>query len=239
MKVYLDNNVIIDIEQGKYEINDFLSLSDIDYYYSESHIGELLEARDNPKVSQKKRLDLISEICKQNCILTGALDLPEIIQMDVKGMYKIVDNPLRDMINNEIMDASDTFELLREIIGLDSREFNNEGPEEVLRIIDARMTTKIGIGLIPYLTVSEAYGGKVLYYNLLKIVDVANYWSDKKTSHSDIARLYDASHAYSAQICDVLVSNDRKMRYKIKAIYSFLGVKTIVLSTQEFFSRYR
>lgn len=68
---------------------------------------------------------------------------------------------------------------------------------------------------------------------------MANYWSDKKTSHSDIARLYDASHAYSAQICDVLVSNDRKMRYKIKAIYSFLGVKTIVLSTQEFFSRYR
>ena len=66
------------------------------------------------------------------------------------------------------------------------------------------------------------------------MIDSANYWGDKKTSHSNVARLYDASHAYFAQICDVLVTNDKRMRAKTKAVYSFLDVNTNVVSTNEY-----
>ena len=63
---------------------------------------------------------------------------------------------------------------------------------------------------------------------------MANYWGEKKTNHSDVARLYDSSHAYFAQLCDVLVTNDMKMGMKVKAVYSFLNVKTMVMSANEF-----
>lgn len=57
---------------------------------------------------------------------------------------------------------------------------------------------------------------------------------DKPTDHSNIARMHDASHAYFAQLCDVFVSNDKKMRYKTEAVYSYLGVDTRVESGEEY-----
>ena len=49
-----------------------------------------------------------------------------------------------------------------------------------------------------------------------------------------IARLYDSSHAYYAKLCDVLVSNDKRMRYKTMAVYDYLGISTTVMAADEF-----
>lgn len=236
MRVYLDNNVLVDIEQGIFKVEDFLAQPNTKYYYSDAHLGELLEARGNSKVSQEGRLDLISRICGQNCILSGVLNDPEFIQKDVREMYRIADTPLRSVINSMAAKGANIFEKVRIELDFESRQFNNESPEKVLGIIDERMKEKLGIGLIPYLLSSEAFGGKVLYYTLLNIIDTANYWGDDKTNHSEVARLYDASHAYSAIICDALVTSDRRMMAKVKAIYSFLGIKTKVLSVKEYLS---
>lgn len=236
MRVYLDNNVLIDIVQGNLNEEEFLSKPNTEYYYSDAHLGELLEARGNSKVSQEGRVDLISRICGQNCILSGVLNDPEFIQMDVREMYRIADTPLRSVINSMAAKGANIFEKVRIELDFESRQFNNESPEKVLGIIDERMKEKLGIGLIPYLLSSEAFGGKVLYYTLLNIIDTANYWGDDKTDHSEVARLYDASHAYSAIICDALVTSDRRMMAKVKAIYSFLGIKTKVLSVKEYLS---
>lgn len=236
MRVYLDNNVLVDIEQGIFKVEDFLAQPNTKYYYSDAHLGELLEARGNSKVSQEGRLDLISRICGQNCILSGVLYDPEFIKKDVREMYRIANTPLRTVINTMAAKGANIFEKVRIELGFESREFNNESPEKVLGIIDERMKEKLGIGLIPYLLSSEAFGGKVLYYTLLNIIDTANYWGDNKTDHSEVARLYDASHAYSSIICDALVTSDRRMMAKVKAIYSFLGIKTKVLSVKEYLS---
>lgn len=236
MRVYLDNNVLIDIVQGKLNEEEFLSKPNTEYYYSEAHLGELLEARGNPKVSQEGRLDLISRLCGQKCILTGVLNDPEFFQKDVEEMYRIVDTPLRSAINAMAIKGGNIYEKVRIELGFESRQFNNEPPEMVLEIIDERMQDKLGIGLIPYLLSTEAFGGKVLYYTLLNIIDTANYWGDIKTNHSDVARLYDASHAYSAMICDALVTSDKRMMAKVKAIYSRLNVSAKVLSVKEFLS---
>lgn len=45
MKVYLDNNVLVDVEAGTYTVSQFLSCKDCEYYYSEAHMDELLEGR--------------------------------------------------------------------------------------------------------------------------------------------------------------------------------------------------
>lgn len=106
---------------------------------------------------------------------------------------------------------------------------------KVLEMIDEKVREIFdNLDLLTYLRATDAYGGKPLFHTLFNLIDSANYWGDKKTAHSNVARLYDAAHAYFAQVCDVLVTNDKRMRAKTKAVYSFLGVKTKVVSTNEY-----
>lgn len=46
--------------------------------------------------------------------------------------------------------------------------------------------------------------------------------------------MYDASHAYYAQLCDYFVTNDKRLSYKARAVYAFLGIKTNVITSREF-----
>lgn len=234
MKVYMDNNVLVDIEVGKYSVEDFTGMSGATYYYSDAHINELLEAKSNPKVSQRGRLSLISQLCGCNNILTGGFEAPEIYEKEPVEMYILCDTPMRAFIVQQVNTGNDLFMKLREKLDFDSTIFNNVSPELVLEMIDERVKQKLNIDLKTYLKATEAFGGKPLYHTLFNLIDSANYWGDKKTSHSNIARLYDAAHAYFAQVCDVLVTNDKRMRTKTKAVYTFLGVKTRVLSTDEY-----
>lgn len=235
MKVYLDNNILVDIEDGKYQLQEFISEPQDDYFYSDAHLSELLEAIDNPRVSQVERLNTISKLCGYNFIVTGVWGPPEFLQRMPTDMFKLADTPLRNSIKMMALRGTSIFEKIRIDLGFDSKIFNNEKPESVLRILDSRMNEKLGIGLKEYLVRSEALGGRPLFYTLLNIIDAANYWGDVKTDHSEVAKLYDASHAYFAQICDVLVTDDKRMRAKVKAIYSFLKIDTKVVSPKEFF----
>ena len=234
MKVYMDNNVLVDIEVGKYSVEDFTGMSGATYYYSDAHINELLEAKGNPKVSQGGRLSLISQLCGCNNILTGGFEAPEIYEKEPEEMYRLCDTPMRAFIAQQVNTGDDLFMKLREKLDFDSTIFNNVSPEIVLEMINERIKQKLNIDLMTYLKATEAFGGKPLYHTLFNLIDSANYWGDKKTSHSNIARLYDAAHAYFAQVCDVLITNDKRMRSKTKAVYTFLGVKTRVLSTDEY-----
>ena len=234
MKAYLDNNVLVDIESGKYSVDSFLSIPDIAYYYSDAHINELLEAKGNPKVSQEVRLRLISQLCGCNNTLTGGFEAPEIYEKEPEEMYRLCDTPLRAFIAQQVNSGDDLFMKLRKKLDFDSTIFNNVSPELVLEMIDERVKKKLNIDLMTYLKATEAFGGKPLYHTLFNLIDSANNWGDKKTSHSNVARLYDAAHAYFAQICDVLVTNDKRMRAKTKTVYSFLGVNTSVVSTNEY-----
>lgn len=234
-KAYLDNNVYVDIEMNDLKVEQFLSMKGCAYYFSDAHMNELLEAKGNERVSQEGRLRLISKICGRNNILTGGYDKPEIYEKEPIEMYRLCDNPLRKYIAIQVNTDDGLFLELRKRLGFDSTVLNNESPDRVLEMIDERTKQNLNMGLLAFLGVTEAYGGKALYHTLFNLIDAANYWGDKKTPHSNVARLYDAAHAYFAQVCDVLVTKDKRMRAKTKAVYSFLGVKTKVLSVDEFF----
>ena len=113
MKVYIDNNVIVDIEIGKYSVEDFTGMSGATYYYSDAHINELLEAKGNPKVSQEGRLNLISQLCGRNNILTMGFKAPEIYEKEPVEMYRLCDNPLRAFIAQQVNTGDDLFMELR------------------------------------------------------------------------------------------------------------------------------
>lgn len=239
IKAYLDNNVYVDIEMGNLHAEQFLSKKGYAYYFSDAHMNELLEAKGNERVSQEGRLRLISKICGRNNILTGGYDKPEIFEKEPIEMYRLCDNPLRKYIAQQVNTDDGMFQELRQRLGFDCTIFNNESPDRVLEMIDERTKQNLNMGLLAYLGATEAYGGKPLCHTLFNLIDAANYWGDKKTAHSNVARLYDAAHAYFAQVCDVLVTNDKRMRAKTKAVYSFLGVKTRVLSVDEFLEHRR
>ena len=234
MKVYLDNNVLVDIEDGKNNLSDFITIQHVEYYYSEAHLNELLEASSNPKVSQNGRLELINKLCGNNLILAGVLNPPEFYSKSPVDMYHIVNTPFIRKINRIVSGSTDLFQSIRQQLGFDSKSFNNVKPEDVLPMLDARMREIFHVDLIQYLSLSEGDAGRPLFCTLLNIIDTANYWADKNTSHSNIARLNDASHAYFAQICDVLVTNDKRMITKVKAIYAFLGIRTSVMNVHDF-----
>lgn len=218
MKAYLDNNVLVDIEEGRYKTEDFLTSPDIEYYYSDAHMNELLEAKGNPKVLQEGRLDLIAKLCGLNYICSGAITKPEFMLKDCRETYRLNDNPLRLFINRAVSESVESFDIIREKIGLDSKLFNNEEPAHVLQMIDERMQKQCKLGLLEYLYMTEAYG-RALYGTLLNIVDMANYWKDTQTKHSGVARLCDASHAYAAQI----------VTFPINVNFPFLGQSSIRL----------
>lgn len=236
IKAYLDNNIFIDMEMGKLQAEQFLSKKGYAYYFSDAHMNELLEAKGNERVSQEGRVMLISKICGRNNILTGGYDKPEIFEKEPIEMYRLCDNPFRKYIAHQVNTDDGLFLEFRQRLGFESTVFNNESPKRVLEMIDERLKQKFEkLDLLTYLKATEAYGGKPLYHTLFNLIDAANYWGDKKTTHSNVARLYDAAHAYFAQVCNILVTDDKRMIAKAKAVYSFLGVKTKVLSVDEFF----
>lgn len=55
--------------------------------------------------------------------------------------------------------------------------------------------------------------------------------------HSDKTRLWnimtDAEHAYYGSYCDVLVTNDEKMKLKTQAMYSYYGITTEIVCSQD------
>ena len=56
-------------------------------------MNELLEAKENPKVSQDGRLRLIAKLCGHSNILTRVCEVPEIYEKYPVEMYRICDNP--------------------------------------------------------------------------------------------------------------------------------------------------
>lgn len=240
MKVYLDNNIIVGIEEGSYSLSLFKSCTGVEYYYSAAHVDELIEGKGNPKISVDKRLTTISELAGANHILNGFQN-PEIFSKSIQEMYALANSPLQTIIREQINSATNNFNIdndrFLEILRLKRIEVNNIKPCDIISEIDRRMLVAENpadrISVREYLWHSEAVG-RSLYCTLFNLLDLACFHKDKPTDHSNIARMHDASHAYYAQLCDVFVSDDKKMRYKTTAVYSYLGVKTQVVSGEEF-----
>lgn len=240
MKVYLDNNIIVGIEDGDYDFSLFKSFPGVEYYYSAAHVDELIEGKDIPRISVDKRLATISKLSGTNHILSGYQD-PEIFAKPVQEMYALANSPIQTMIRNQINSASNNFNIDNDrflgILKLKRIEVNNIKPCDIISEIDTRMLGTENpddrISVREYLWRSEAVG-RSIYCTLFNLLDFACFHKDKPTDHSNIAQMHDASHAYYAQLCDVFVSDDKKMRYKTEAVYSYLGVKTRVISGKEF-----
>ena len=64
-------------------------------------------------MSQEGRLNLISQLCGRNNILTMGFKAPEIYEKEPVEMYRLCDNPLRAFIAQQVNTGDDLFMELR------------------------------------------------------------------------------------------------------------------------------
>ena len=235
MNVYLDNNVYVDIEYRELNLLDFISKDNVSYYYSSEIIDELLEGESVRNLNQSARIELIEKICGDNCILPD-IDVPEFYKKSPRWFY---DNnttaPFRIMrthLTNNVSNIRPDHDAVLKELSLRRIEVNNISPNDIFNCIDCSLKKSINkFGVNEYLVKSEARGRGV-YSTLFNLLDAVCYWKDK--NGMEVSRMYDASHAYYAQLCDYFVTNDKRLSYKARAVYSFLGVKTNVKTPYEF-----
>ena len=67
---------------------------------------------------------------------------------------------------------------------------------------------------------------------IFEFLEVRRYFPDKSTQF--LSGLHDTTHAIYASYCDVFVTNDKKLRNKTTAAYTWLGINTLILSPPEF-----
>lgn len=241
MRVYLDNNVWVDIENGIYSIDAFKQ-ADAEYFFSDNIIEELLEASGNVKVSPRQRLELIDNLCGDNFILIGVSDRPNLsIKHTAFERFSEISKPLFRCLYNcvrqeELKADHLDRKKLQDLFGINKIEMNNKNPQTILSEIEP-LFKKVNINDIDdYLSRCEAQG-RTVYTTLFNLLDYLGYRSDKKTERSAIARLADASHAYCSQVCDVLITSDKRMMVKANAVYAYFGVSTRVVPPAEFFNK--
>ena len=233
---YLDNNVLVEIEQGNISASTFLSIQNSKYYFSPSHIDELIEGEGIGKLSIEGRLKLIEDLTTNNYILPGFPN-PELYERTPFQVYQDEKSPFNSCIRQLTNQAMSNFILDRDeflsIVKLRKIEVNNIPSQDILIKLDNILSKYMNISIPELLLRSEAMG-RTVFGTLFNLLDLACYYKDKQTELSNIARFHDASLAYFAQLCDVFVSEDKRMRFKTEAVYSYLGINTQVVSLKEF-----
>jgi len=238
MRVYLDNNIVISIEEKKIEISDLRKHFGMnsDFVYSYIHIQELLEAGTGFESLKDKRLQSIRNITQSRHIVPQlqslvneffilnedpALVLSRIqpyqfINREVKGEVQVVDNYRERLV---------------QALGIDIKRLNNYSVDEVIKQINDALNSNLYFDLR---TLIDCMGLHLhaQIYSIFNMLDMIGYWKDEKTIRSNMARVYDSSHAYFAAGCDYFVSNDKRCRAKAKVAYHLKDIKTEVISWQ-------
>ena len=237
MKAYLDNNILISIEDKQIDLESIKKLSEqgIDFVYSYAHLDELLEAKDEDGSLTSKRINTILEATKNHYSYpTG--DLIEFRFEDPNNVIREIrrhpelNTTLRMSIQNFHVDRA---EIIRQL-GINKIQLNDYKAEEVVNYLNTILLKQnSSIDFIQMINSS----GLMLHEKISSVfnfLDIFGYKTDKKNDKSDIARANDATHVFFATGCDYFVSNDKRARNKATVAYELLDIKTKVHSYNEF-----
>lgn len=251
MNAYLDTNIIIDIENCTTTLTEIIKTIDpniSEIFYSAAHVQEakeILGETDEIKMMRiQKRLQCIHSLTNSNYLYHNLQD---------NKVYQLVENPINvwETINdvpwaNSIMKQfinlipQEQRTLIRNVLGIDSRELNNYRPEEVVLFLDKKLIGfEGGLSFLEFIEKSisfhpqgNTFGLHNRFAAIFELLDMLGFWKDRYTESSNFARLWDANHAYFASFCNYFISNDKRTRNKTKVAYSIYGIKTIPISSK-------
>lgn len=222
MFIYLDNNVIINIEEGKIKLP---TKDSIIYPFSYVHIEELLESGDRLTALKDNRLNILSRLSKDSYIINNDNRELSIIERSPFAVFQDFSNPFIAALKQMEKNTCGKMVYKNEIIEhfkIDRRIINNYTPEQLLANHSDFIEQYI---LLSCNNRQEAFNS---FFNAM---DMLGFWQDKLTTRSTLARLYDANHAYHATFCDYFVTDDKRTKNKANVLYAYYKCKTKAIST--------
>lgn len=229
MNIYIDNNILIDYEEGKVVLPKTESMN---YYYSYVHLQELLESpRFNELIGDRIKAIMDSTNCKccqnddnWNVVFDNRDPRKYLVAIQQNPFSRLLQQRIRE-VNLHWFDGKDPDTIMK-CYGIEKSRINNYTPEELIN--EYR-------GFIEYY-VANTDGGKVMaaFQSFFNAMDMLGFWQDKRTARSYLARSYDANHAYFASACDYFVTNDQRTRNKANVLYYYYGMNTKAVSYTEF-----
>lgn len=249
MTAYLDNNIVVLIENGTYTIDGILALlpdKQTEFFYSAAHIQEAKNFQGSVTLTKTdfltKRFETIRCICKNNYLY---FDLTEKRQMQlIRDPQQVYETISSSNFGTEVMKtfmnlfSKDQKEGVRKNLGVNMQELNNYSPSEVIKQLNSKLTSwgtnESFIELVEHSIRLYPDGKNFGLHNrvaaVFELLDLFGYWKDKETETSNYARLWDADHTINASYCDYFISNDKRTRYKANVVYDIYEIGTTVIS---------
>ncbi len=224
MFIYLDNNVIINIEEGKIKLP---TKDSIIYPFSYVHIEELLESGDRLAALKDNRLNILSRLSKDSYIINNDNRELFIIERSPFAVFQDFSNPFIAALKQMEKNSCGKMVYKNEIIEhfkIDRRIINNYTPEQLLANHS---------DFIEQYIVSSCNNRQEAFNSFFNAMDMLGFWQDKLTTRSTLARLYDANHAYHATFCDYFVTDDKRTQNKANVLYAYYKYKTKAISTTQ------
>jgi len=250
MKIYLDNNIFISLENGSITPSNLEELvgNKIDkIFYSASHIQETLEIKGETESKRleriKKRLNTIEIITKCNYFYEN-LDNQVFEQLvkPSKVLETITEvsfgqSAMKSLIN---LFSEKQKEEIRKSLNIEPSRINNYSPNEVVEHLNKKISqagqdfTFLGIieTGVSFHPDGKTFGRSNRIAAIFEILDMFGYWRDKSNEKSNYARLWDSSHTSFATNCDYFMSDDKRTRNKANVVYNIYDVDTKVISSK-------
>ena len=251
MRAYLDFNVFVSIINQDFSVEQLLSNvglgRSVSLPYSSAHIFEI----DNITASNPTlRLDRISEYLTTFELITQGeylyMELPSnnifLLHENPSQVYQTITGmgnlkPIFKGIMNFMPEEQKN--QLRQELGIDKKEINNYRSEEVIRHLDSKSSIFMGMSCVEMIEYAvklhpngKEFGLHNRFAGIFELLDMLGYWTDKPTSKSNVARLWDVNHCYYASFCDYFISDDKRTRNKAKVVFNLYDIKTKVLSSK-------
>ena len=249
MRIYLDNNIFIYLENGSLTLSDIENIVDGKIeaiFYSPSHIEETLEIKGSSEEEKQnritKRLETIKSITKSNYLYQDLrnnvfkkLENPKTVLSTITEV-SFAQNAIKGMLN---LISEEQKVQIRDQLKLDTSRLNNYKPEDVIEHLNRKIPS-LGpdfsfLGLIElgisYHPDGESFGLSNRIAAIFELLDMFGYWKDKYTEKSNYARLWDSSHTFFASFCDYFISDDKRTRNKAKVVYNIYDLRTRVISS--------
>jgi len=250
MKIYLDNNIFVCLENGSSTLSDLEEAINgkIDkIFYSASHIQEAFEIKGSTEEQRldriKKRLNTIEKITKCNYLYeNSAHQIYELIENPLNVFKTVTEFPFAQNAMKIVLNifSDEQKEQTRNLLNIESSRINNYSPNEVVEHLNKKIAQSgqnftflgmIEMG-ISYHPDGKSFGLSNKIASIFELLDLLGYWKDKSNEKSNYARLWDSSHTSFAANCDYFITDDKRTRNKAKVVYNIYRIKTKVISSK-------
>jgi hypothetical protein len=271
-KLYFDNNIIIDLQNGRreslIECLKKIDKSEFQILFGPGHIEEIAAIvmhHGNEQEAADVKLDFLANLTDSTVLLP--FKRRNLLQIEHDGIFIYKEYP-RDtykrviahydrnqFAENHQKEKIETGEKLEKVFEVSSKEVNNIEISKEIDLFKPRLHAIVSENynylvsnglLIEYLPLSVPKCDELnfsfsrryfplhemIVEKIFEFLEARRYFPDK--SNQFLSGLHDTTHAIYAAYCDIFVTNDKNLRNKAAATFSWLGIDTLILSPGEF-----